>query len=60
MECSNAGIKSSGTIRVEAVDPEHVKVSSQFTSGDGSHAMNINMTGAGKWVSAECTSDAKN
>ena len=58
-ECSNAGIKSSGTIRVEAVDPEHVKVSSQFTSGDGSHAMNINATGAGKWVSAECVSDSK-
>jgi len=58
-ECNNAGIKSSGTIRVEAADPEHVKVSSQFTSGDGAHAMNINATGTGKWVSDACPSDTK-
>jgi len=58
IECGNAGIKSSGTIRIEATDPEHVKVSSQITSGDGSHAMNISATGAGKWLSATCGSDA--
>lgn len=58
-ECSNAGMKSSGTIRIEAVDPEHVKVASQFTSGDGSHTMKVNMTGSGKWVSDTCTSDTK-
>lgn len=59
IECSSAGIKSSGTIRIEAIDPEHVKISSQITSGDGSHAMNINATGTGKWVGAACGSDAE-
>ena len=59
IECSNAGIKARGTIRIEVVDPEHVKVSSQIASGDGSHTMNINTTGTGKWVSGTCTSEPK-
>jgi len=59
IECGNAGIKSSGTIHVEAIDPEHVKFSVQVTSGDGSHSMKINTTGTSKWVSAPCTSDEK-
>jgi hypothetical protein len=59
IECGNAGIKGSGTIRIEAIDPEHVKFSVQVTSGDGSHAMKINTTGTSKWLSAPCTSDEK-
>lgn len=59
IECSNNGIKAHGTIRIEAVDAEHVKISSEITSGDGAHTMKINTNGTGKWVSAECTSDAK-
>ena len=59
IECSNAGIKASGTIRIEATDPEHVKVSSQISSGDGSHTMNINATGTSKWVSDTCSSEPK-
>ena len=59
IECSNAGIKSRGTIRIEALDAEHVKISSQITSGDGAHTMTINANGTGKWVSDGCTSDTK-
>jgi hypothetical protein len=59
MECGNAGIKASGTIRIEAIDPEHVKFSVQVTSGDGSHSMKINTTGTSKWLSAACSSDEK-
>ena len=59
IECSNAGIKASGTIRIEAIDPEHMKVSSKITSSDGSHTMNIDATGTGKWLSATCTSEPK-
>ena len=59
IECGNAGIKSSGTIHVEAIDPEHVKFSVQVTSGDGAHSMKINATGTSRWVSAACTSDEK-
>jgi hypothetical protein len=59
IECANAGIKSHGTIHIEAVDPEHVKISSQISMGDGSRTMNVNATGTGRWVSDTCTSDAK-
>jgi len=59
MECNNAGVKGSGTIRIEAADPEHLNFSLQMTSGDGTHAMKINATGTSKWLSAACTSDEK-
>lgn len=59
IECANSGIKASGTIHIEAIDPEHVKFSVQVTSGDGAHTMKINTTGTSKWVSAPCTSDEK-
>jgi len=59
IECGNSGIKASGTIHIEAIDPERVKFSVQITSGDGSHSMKINTTGTSKWVSAPCTSDEK-
>jgi hypothetical protein len=59
IECTNAGIKATGTVRVEAIDPEHIKFTSLITSGDGSHTMKINTTGTGKWVGAECGSESK-
>jgi len=59
LECGNGGMKATGTIRIEAIDPEHVKFSVQVTSGDGSHSMKINSTGNSKWLSAPCTSDEK-
>jgi len=59
IECHNAGIKASGTVRIEAADPEHVKVSSQITSGEGPKAMKIDANGTGKWLSATCTSTEK-
>ena len=59
IECTNAGIKASGTFSVEAIDPEHIKFSSLITSGDGSHTMKINTTGTGKWMSADCSTESK-
>jgi hypothetical protein len=59
IDCNNSGIKAAGTVRIEAIDPEHVKFSSQIASGDGAHAMKISTTGTGKWIGAECSSDAK-
>jgi hypothetical protein len=55
IECTSSGIKASGTVRVEALDSEHMKFSSQIAAG----AMNVSTTGTGKWVSAECSSDSK-
>jgi hypothetical protein len=59
IECGNAGIKSSGTIRIEAVDSEHVKVSSHIASGEGAHAMNVDATGTGKWLGTACSTGAQ-
>jgi hypothetical protein len=59
LDCGNSGIKATGTIRFEAIDREHVKISSEIASGDASHAMKIVSTGMSKWVSAPCTGDEK-
>ncbi len=59
LDCGNSGIKAAGTIRFEAIDREHVKISSEITSGDASHVMKVVSTGTAKWVSAPCTGDEK-
>lgn len=56
IECTNSGIKVAGTVRIEAIDPEHLKFTSQILSGD---TMKIATTGTAKWIGAECTTDAK-
>lgn len=58
LECETKGFKSSGTVRIEALDPEHVKVTSQITTGDGAHTMTSHVTGAARWAGATCPSDA--
>jgi len=57
IECVLAGVKTHGTIRIEAVDSEHVKVATQIVSGDGPSAMKINSTGTGKWIGAGCAGE---
>ena len=59
IECTNSGIKATGTVRIEAIDPEHMKFTSQISSGDGSHTMKINTTGTARWVSPECSGDSR-
>ncbi|HXM42844.1 MAG TPA: DUF3617 domain-containing protein [Bryobacteraceae bacterium] len=59
IECTNAGIKASGRVHIEAVDAEHIKFTSSIAAGDGAHSMKINTTGTGKWVGAECSSESK-
>jgi hypothetical protein len=56
MECTSGEMKTSGSIKVEAVDSEHVKGMIQMTSsGNDGHTMNMNYTFASKWVGAACT-----
>jgi Protein of unknown function (DUF3617) len=55
MECASGGTKSSGSIKLEAVDSEHVKGSMQMTSSNDGHTMNMNYTFASKWVGPACT-----
>lgn len=56
LECNRDGAKSSGTIKVEALDSEHIRGSFQLTSGaDGTHAINMNYSFTSKWLGAVCT-----
>jgi len=48
LECDRNGMKTSGTVRVEALDPEHVKVTAHMTVADGAHTMTSNMSGKDK------------
>src|SRR5277367_1227087 len=49
MECASGGMKSSGSVKLEAVDSEHVKGGMQMTSSNDGHTMNMNYTFASKW-----------
>jgi len=57
MECNQNGTKMNGSVKVEAVDSEHIRGSFQMTAvGDtGSHAMSMNYTFTSKWLGAACT-----
>jgi Protein of unknown function (DUF3617) len=56
MDCNRDGAKSSGTVKVEAIDSEHIRGSIQMTAntGDEGHTMNMNYTFTSKWLGA-CT-----
>jgi len=58
MECNQNGTKTIGTVKVEAVDSEHIRGSFQMTaaaSDSGGHAMSMNYTFTSKWLGAACT-----
>ena len=49
--------KTSGTIKVEAVSSELIKISMQMTSSDGNRTMNFSMNGTSKWLGPACTNN---
>ena len=57
LECNQNGAKTSGAIKVEAVDSEHIRGSFQMTAAsDGNNrAMNMSYTFTSKWLGAACT-----
>jgi Protein of unknown function (DUF3617) len=59
VECNREGSKSSGVVKVEAVDSEHIRGSMQMTAtttgSEGPHTMNMNYTFTSKWIGAACT-----
>jgi hypothetical protein len=56
MECNQNGSKTSGTIKVETVDSEHIRGSFQMTAtSEGNNAMNMNYSFTSKWLGAACT-----
>jgi hypothetical protein len=58
VECNRDNSKSSGVIKIDAVDSEHIRGSMQMTAttaSDGGHTMNMNYTFTSKWIGAACT-----
>jgi hypothetical protein len=57
MDCNRNGMKSTGTVKVEAIDSEHIRGSIQMAAatGDDGHTMNMNYTFTSKWLGAACT-----
>ena len=55
VECSRENTKSSGTIRIEAMDSENIKGTVQMTSTTGDRTMNIDSTFTGHWIGPSCS-----
>lgn len=60
VECTAGGMKQNGTVRIEAVDSENVKGSTQMSVTNGTHTMTVNATFSGKWIGAACESKDQN
>ena len=54
MECMRETTKTNGTFRVEAIDSENVKGSTQMVVTGGDRTMNINSTFTAKWIGPDC------
>lgn len=54
-ECTNAGVKTSGTVRIEALSSENIKATTQLTSGDSTRTSNIAMDFTAKWLGPVCS-----
>ena len=54
MECAMGNIKSSGDVKIEALNSETVKGTGQMSSTGGGPGMKMNMTFSGKWLGSDC------
>jgi Protein of unknown function (DUF3617) len=58
VECSREKSKSSGTVRIEAMNSENIKGSIQMTSTTtGEKTMNLNSSFTAKWVGPTCSKE---
>jgi hypothetical protein len=55
VDCDDKGGKVSGTVRVEALSSENIKVDMQFTVAMNGQTMSMNNTATAKWLGAACT-----
>lgn len=57
VECNRKDVKTSGSVKVEAVDSEHIRGAVQMTADASNSAqpMNMNYTFTSKWIGAACT-----
>ncbi|MGC1453389.1 MAG: DUF3617 domain-containing protein [Candidatus Sulfotelmatobacter sp.] len=54
MVCETAGMHSTGTLELVAVDPEHISGSFHSTVDGNDHTMNLEGTWASKWLGSTC------
>lgn len=54
IECLNKGLVSSGTVKMEAADPEHVKGSVTMSMTVQGQVKTLEMTISAKWLGAAC------
>ena len=50
INCNQNSMKSTGTVKVEAVDSEHIKGEMHMTASNAENTMNMNSTFTSKWV----------
>jgi hypothetical protein len=55
LDCDHQGMKSSGTVKIEAVNPENIKGSMQIRVTNHDRTMNMNYTFTSKWIGAACS-----
>ncbi|HXM44609.1 MAG TPA: hypothetical protein VN924_25455, partial [Bryobacteraceae bacterium] len=54
VDCGNGSPHGGGTVRIEATDPEHAKVSSSWTATDGARTTKMSSTATLRWLGAAC------
>jgi tetratricopeptide (TPR) repeat protein len=57
VDCGKGVPRGGGTVRIEAMDPENVKVTSSWSATDGARTMKMSSTATLKWLGAVCELD---
>lgn len=52
--CEAEGIKGNGTVKIQVIDPEHVKGSTQIHAAGNGQTIDTQSTFTSKWLSASC------
>ena len=55
LDCDRQGMKATGTVKIEALNPENLKGSMQITVTNHDRTMNMNYTFSSKWIGSTCT-----
>lgn len=59
LECNRGNGKQTGTIKIDASDPENVSGSMQMTMTSGARTMNMNATFKSRWLGPSCEKESK-
>ena len=54
VECKKDSVTSTGTIQMEEISPENLKVTSQWSTTDGARTLKISSTATARWLGPIC------